>query len=118
MSDGVPEVRGEALVDGRIIELSDQRFISQETNSRFSRTVLAQDDLVMSVRGTMGKVGLVSGTFVGANITANLLRLSPKSSIVRGTYLSWLLRSYFFQHLLERFSPQTTIKSKRGKMHT
>jgi type I restriction enzyme S subunit len=109
--DGVPEVRGEALVDGAITALPDQRYITAETNTRFARTILQEGDLVISVRGTMGKVGLVLREFVGANITANLLKLSPRKNVATGRYLSWLLRSDFFLKALDRQSPQTTIQT-------
>ena len=109
--EGVPEVRGEALVDGRIIVLPDQRYISAETNRKFERTILQEGDLVMSVRGTMGKIGLVLPDSAGANITANLLRLSPREDVASGHYLSWLMRSALFLKLLDRQSPQTTIQT-------
>ena len=65
----------------------------------------------MSVRGTMGKIGLVDDHYVGANITANLLRLSPKSRIVDGRFLRWFFMSEYFLQSLAATSPQTTIKT-------
>jgi type I restriction enzyme S subunit len=111
VESGIPEVRGEALVDGNIVELPDQRYIAQDTNKAFPRTILREGDIVMSVRGTMGKIGVVGEKHVGANITANLLRLSPRREIMHSYYLSWLLRSHGFLYELERVSPQTTIKT-------
>jgi type I restriction enzyme, S subunit len=111
ITSGIPEVRGEALVNGKIVELSDQRFISKETNARFPRTQLKKGDLVMSVRGTMGKIGVVGEKHVGANITANLLRLSTRQDQAYPEYLSWLMRSAAFLSELDRLSPQTTIKT-------
>ena len=72
---------------------------------------LHSDDIVMSVRGTMGKIGLVDDRYVGANITANLLRLSPKSSVVDGQFLKWFFVSEYFHQNLEAGSPLTTIKT-------
>jgi type I restriction enzyme S subunit len=110
--DGIPEIRGEALgPDGRILELEDQRFISPELSRQFSKTVLSAGDVVMSVRGTMGKVGFVEERFVGANITANLIRLSPYATVVHGTFLVLLIGSRYFQQQLDRQAPQTTIKT-------
>jgi type I restriction enzyme S subunit len=111
VKSGVPEVRGEALVHGKIAVLPDQRYIDGETNSRFPRTILKEGDLVMSVRGTMGKIGVVGESHVGANITANLLRLSPRQEVAHPHYLSWLTRSPGFLRELDRVSPQTTIKT-------
>ena len=110
--EGVPEVRGEALTpDGYIETLSDQRYISPETSAQFPKTQLDLGDIVMSVRGTMGKIGLVNDKYVGANITANLLRLSPDKHRVTGEFLRWLMRSTYFNEALNSSSPQTTIKT-------
>src|SRR5262249_52480290 len=110
--EGVPEVRGEALTpDGYIETLIDQRYISPETSAQFPKTQLELGDIVMSVRGTMGKIGLVNDAYVGANITANLLRLSPDKHRVTGEFLRWLMRSTYFNEALNSSAPQTTIKT-------
>lgn len=112
VSEGVPEIRGEALNnDGLITKLETERYISPDTNALFPRTQLSRGDVVMSVRGTMGKIGLVDDNYVGANITANLLRLSPKSRIVDGRFLRWFFMSEYFLQSLAATSPQTTIKT-------
>jgi type I restriction enzyme S subunit len=76
--DGVPEVRGELLnADGSIAtDRARLRFISPQTSARFPKTVLAAGDLIMTVRGTIGKIGLVPPDLAGANITANLIRIA------------------------------------------
>ena len=110
--EGIPEVRGEALTpDGFIATLPDERYISSETAAQFPKTQLELGDIVMSVRGTMGKIGLVEERHVGANITANLLRLSPDDHRVTGEFLRWLMRSRYFNEALNSSAPQTTIKT-------
>jgi type I restriction enzyme, S subunit len=112
MDSGVREIRGEALGNsGRINRLDDERYISSSTSARFPRTVVECGDIVMSVRGTMGKIGFVDDQVAGANITANLLRLSPRLDTVCGNYLKWLLLSPYFAQCLDRQAPQTTIKT-------
>ena len=110
---GVPEVRGELLLDNGEIEndSSEFRYISPRTNARFPQTVLKEGDLVISVRGTIGKVGLVRKSLEGANITANLIRLSPKAEIVSGDYLKHLLLSCQIKGQLDKLSASTTIKT-------
>lgn len=79
VAKGIPEIRGELIKDSGNLDsnLSKYRFISKNTSEQFPRTQLMEGDFVFSVRGTMGKVALVSKQFVGANITANLMRISP-----------------------------------------
>ena len=110
--EGIAEVRGEALTpEGFIETLPDERYISPETSAQFPKTCLELGDVVMSVRGTMGKIGLVTDKYAGANITANLLRLSPDKRRVTGEFLRWLLRSTYFNEALNSSAPQTTIKT-------
>ena len=109
---GIPEIRGEALGDdGTILKLDSERYIAPETNDQFPQTQLELGDIVMSVRGTMGKIGLVDKRYIGANITANLLRLSPKKGIASGHFVRWLFLSHYFAECLVATSPQTTIKT-------
>ena len=86
---GVPEIRGELLTNDYSIEQSPEkfRFISQTTSLHFPRTQLSVGDLVMSVRGTIGKLALVPKPLSGANITANLLRISPRKDLLNGEFL-------------------------------
>jgi len=95
IADGIPEIRGELIKnDGTLIlDKKDWRFISSRTSSKFPRTVLVEGDLVMSVRGTIGKVAVVPADFEGANMTANLLRISPDRSRVDEHYLWRFMRS-------------------------
>lgn len=110
---GVPEVRGELLRDsGEIeIDLSLFRFIDDETAARFPKVRLETGDIVMSVRGTMGKIGIARDIHVGAVITANLIRLAPKRQRILPKFFKSVLISERFNRALEMASPQTTIKT-------
>lgn len=112
-SSGIPEVRGELLNASGEIEsdLSRFRFIDSETAERFPKVRLEVDDIVMSVRGTMGKIGLAKQVHKGAVITANLIRLAPDRTQILPAYFKAVLMSDRFQNALEMASPQTTIKT-------
>ena len=61
VNSGIPEIRGEALNNGGTISnLKDQRYIAEATNALYPLTILKKNDIVMSVRGTMGKVGSIT----------------------------------------------------------
>lgn len=111
--NGVPEVRGELIKDnGELSDnLSDYRFISKETSSQFPRTILREGDFVISVRGTLGKIGYVSAKLEGANMTANLIRVSPKHDQAFPLWLKQILLSDIFQKKLHGASSATTIKT-------
>lgn len=113
VEEGIPEVRGELLLPNGGIESdpSKFRYITSATASKFPKTELQAGDLVISVRGTMGKIGFVPGWLKGANITANLMRLAPDRTRVTPEYLKYYLMSDLFRYRLNELSPQTTIKT-------
>lgn len=112
-NNGVLEVRGEMLKGNGVIDVvnTKPRYISNKTSSEFPLTQLVEGDLVISVRGTMGKIGLVTRNLVGSNITANLLRLSPEKEEFNSNWLVWLLENKMFLDELENYTEQTTIKT-------
>ena len=110
---GVPEIRGELIGKaGKLDTDCDRlRFISQTTSNRFPRTRLIAGDLVMSVRGTIGKVGIVPPELCEANITANLIRISPNRSKISPVYLLHVALGRYFVDALSQASSSTTIKT-------
>ncbi len=115
VEDGVPEIRGTLINDDGTIDTNEKnwRFISSTTSSKFPRTVLTEGDLVISVRGTIGKIGLVPRSLTGANMTANLIRVSPDKSKVYERYLWRFMRSPEFVAALDGISSSTTIKTPK-----
>jgi len=79
---GVMVIRGENIGrDGALTPSDEPCFISDEINVRFPRTVLEEGDLVMSVRGEVGKTALITCEYAGCNINANTIRISLKSKL-------------------------------------
>lgn len=113
VKEGIPEVRGELLLkNGEIEEDTTKfRYISAETASRFSKVRLEIGDIVMSVRGTMGKIGIVRKNLRGAVITANLIRLAPKTQRINPEFFRWALLTPRFVESLNSASPKTTIRT-------
>ena len=111
--EGVPEIRGELIGKGGKIDTnpSELRFIAQATSDKFPRTQLAAGDLVMSVRGTIGKIGIVPAELANANMTANLIRISPARSIIDPVFLLHVALGPYFINKLSEVSSSTTIKT-------
>lgn len=111
--EGVPEVRGTLIRKNGELEkdLTQYRLISKKTSQSFPKTILKEGDIVITVRGTMGKIGLVPKFLNGANITANLMRMSPKRELCTPEFLKYFFMSEIFQsELLDRTST-TTIRT-------
>ena len=110
-NEGVPEIRGELISgDGKIdTRLGKLRYISSATAGRFPRTKVEEGDLVLSVRGTVGKMGIVPAELAGANITANLIRLAPNRRLMLPEFLFQSTRTRYFLAALGSASSSTTI---------
>ena len=90
---GVPVIRGEHLEkDGRIsVDWSDYWFVTREYSAMHPKTVLQEDDIVMSVRGTVGTFARVTSLHAGAQISPNLIRLSPNPTRIHPPYFYYAL---------------------------
>jgi type I restriction enzyme S subunit len=96
-------------------------FISQETSLKFSRTILAEGDLIMAARGaTIGKTAYVTQDFAGFNINANLLRLKPNPKKLNGRFFWYFMCSPFgqdqFQALVTSTAKETVTVPKLKTM--
>ncbi len=94
LSAGVPVVRGEHINEmGEITtDWTSYWHISQLVSDKFPRTVLQEGDLVYTVRGTIGKIGIVRSAHRGAQLSPNLIRISPLQ-VVCSVYLWHYFRS-------------------------
>jgi type I restriction enzyme S subunit len=113
VDSGVPEIRGELILPGGILDtrLERYRYISEKTAANFPRVRLAPGDFAMSVRGTLGKVAMIPPKLAGAVITANLIRLQFDVARVEPSWAKHLLISQQFQDRLDAESSATTIRT-------
>jgi Restriction endonuclease S subunits len=91
---GVPVIRGEHINDkGEISQdWNNYWFVSEDVSAKFPRTILREGDLVFTVRGTIGKVGIIRQSHNSAQLSPNLIRISPSSS-VESLYLWYYLQT-------------------------
>lgn len=110
---GVPEVRGELILENGNLskDKKNYRYISKRTAEEFPKVHLEKDDFVMSVRGTLGKIGIVPSWLKGSVITANLIRMKFDKTRVHPGWMKNYLLSKGFQRALDKRSSATTIKT-------
>lgn len=115
--EGVAEIRGELLREDGTISDSPEllRYIAKQTAAQYPRTTVKTGDLVMSVRGTIGKLGIVPESLNGANITANLLRIAPKHTEVIGPYLYAFLAIGLGRTGINLLATNTTIATIKAE---
>jgi len=88
---GVPYIRTGDIVGGRIV-MSGLRRTDPEIAARFERSTVQTEDIVMSIRATVGTTARVPREINGANLTQGTARIAP-SERVTGPYLLAFLRS-------------------------
>lgn len=88
---GVPVVKVKDIKDGRI-ETQHLRRTSPEIAARYQRSSLLSGDVLVSIRGTVGKVAVVPAELAGANITQDSARLALLDEL-ETDYLVLFLRS-------------------------
>lgn len=113
VEEGIPEIRGELIGEKGDLEPDKRQYrnISLKTSKRFPRTILKEGDFVLTVRGTMGKVAMVPKELDGANITANLMKISLDKKICHPPFFKQLFISEYFRKSINDKSSQTTIKT-------
>ena len=89
--DGVQYIRTGDIYEGHIIQEKLLR-TSPAISQKYSRTILKEGDIVMSIRATVGTTAKVDKSLVGANLSRGLARISPSEHFV-SEYILYALRS-------------------------
>jgi type I restriction enzyme, S subunit len=105
---GVFIVKGGNCETGRL----RPEFLSRTTfaiESKYARSRLRENDIVYSIRGSIGSAQIVPAELIGANLTQDAARVAPD----RGIYPQWLLfavRSRSFFEKLDAGAVGATIR--------
>jgi type I restriction enzyme S subunit len=108
IADGVPYVRVADMQD-RGIQLSGVRRTSHEIAAEYRRSTLRPGDLLMSIRGHVGRFAFVPNELAGANITQDSARLAvsnPDTAI----YVRAAMESQSLQHWMARRTKGAAVK--------
>ena len=96
-ADGVPYIRV-ADFPGDTINMETIRRTSKEMDAKFARSRLSTGDLLLSIRGSVGRLTTIPSELNGANITQDSARLSISKKVV----------TRFAEHMLR--APQTQTR--------
>lgn len=80
--EGVPVVKVEDMNGDRTINTNDLSRVAPSTSQQYARTILKAKDILISIKGTIGRIAEVPPELDGGNITRDsaLIRLRDKSS--------------------------------------
>lgn len=90
-TNGVPYVRV-ADYPGEVINLKTVRRTTKEIESNFARARLSTGDLLLSIRGSVGRMAIVPPELNGGNITQDTVRLSITAEI-ETAFVEYMLRA-------------------------
>jgi len=107
VENGVPVIKVKDFPDGRIRE-GQLLLTTEELAHEYRRSTLKQGDLVISIRGTIGRLAEVPASLAGANITQDSARLSVDSKHDR-RYVRLALESEYCQAQIRRKSTGTRV---------
>lgn len=81
--EGVKIVKVENMRGDRSIDTSDLYRVSTSVSQQYSRTILEERDILVSIKGTIGRVAEVPEDLIGGNITRDsaLIRLADKDIV-------------------------------------
>lgn len=106
-SEGVQYVRVVDMRDGGI-ELSGVRRTTEAISNAFRRSLLKTGDLLMSIRGHVGRFALVPPELNGANITQDTARLAITGADT--VFVRECLRTQGFQRWMRRYTKGVAVR--------
>jgi type I restriction enzyme, S subunit len=97
---GIPYIRTGDIKDGKIVEANLLR-TEPSIAAQFSRSEVHTDDLVMSIRATVGTVAKIFSSLDGSNLTQGTAKISP-GHLIKGDYLLLFIRSSGCQKWIQK----------------
>jgi type I restriction enzyme S subunit len=87
--EGINFVKVESLVEGRVVH-SKCAHISEEAHAELERSQLQIHDVLVSIAGTLGRVGIVSNSDVPANTNQALAIVRLRDPFLSDFVMAWL----------------------------
>jgi type I restriction enzyme S subunit len=106
--DGVPVVKVKDFPNG-YIDQSALLLTSPEIDANYKRSRLLPGDLLISIRGTVGRLAEVPDSLEGANITQDTARLSIKPDVVK-VFVRGILETPLLQHKIQELIRGVAVK--------
>lgn len=91
VDDGVPVIKVKDIVDGAI-RLDDLLRTDHKIDAAYKRSRLREHDLLITIRGTTGRIAIVPEMLEGANITQDTARIRLRDGYLP-SYFYYLLQS-------------------------
>jgi type I restriction enzyme S subunit len=100
-------IRATDIKDG-IILTENLVYVPDDVWPVISRYVVNQGDVVITIAGTIGQVGVIPASLDGVNLTENAAKIVVNKTLVRSSYLCVLLGSTYYQQDIDSKTKKTT----------
>ena len=100
-------IRATNIKDG-IVLTENLVYVPDDVWPLISRYVVNQGDVVITIAGTIGQVGVIPTSLEGVNLTENAAKIVVNKKLVRSNYLSMLLGSNYYQQDIDSKTKKTT----------
>jgi type I restriction enzyme, S subunit len=105
---GIPFIRTGDLKNGKINK--NLRRTNVLISNQYSRTICSFNDLVITIRATIGETAKITKEQVGFNISRELALITPNLKIINPNYLLATLMSDGFKSKLDKYIKGAAIK--------
>lgn len=101
-----PYIRIRDLGSSKVLELNTTyEYVDDETQKTISRYIVSEGDILVSIVGTIGLIGIVGKTLEKANLTENCVKL---------VNLKGIDREYLYYYLTSKLGQDEIIKGTVG----
>ena len=97
---GIPVFRPVDISQGHIPTRSELKRTRKEISDKYKRTLLSGNELLITVRGSIGETFQISSEFEGCNVARNIVPLVSNAEILDQGFLKAVLDSEAFQRKL------------------
>lgn len=101
VENGVPCVRVVDMSKGRLVP-SNMITTSHEISNSYKRTILSPNDIIIALRGIIGRSALIKSDLSGCNLTRGIAKISPKYELFDPMFILQTLNAPTFQNNINR----------------
>lgn len=109
IDNGVPYIRTGDIKAGKIVSKNLLK-TTKEISARYSRTICSIDDVLITIRATIGEVAMISNDNEKFNLSRGIALISPNKKVIIPHYLFATMQSDGFQFLINKYTKGSTFK--------
>ncbi|CAD0220363.1 conserved hypothetical protein [Planktothrix agardhii] len=109
VNNGVPFIRANNIVNKTIVP-EDMYFITIDKHEELQKGHLKVNDILITTRGNLGNIAIVTKDYDNANINAQIVLLRVKNEQIIPNYLKWCFDTLEVKHQIQQLSTGTALK--------